>query len=238
MTSPLSAIAFWAMTLGMISALASNAMATELTPLRDEVRDALEPPRGAVFNTAGEITRGVDVQIRVCAGFGDEIPSDDRSKRGEYTMLDCETRSGEFTVGDAFGEWSFIYFKVTSPSGWEGYIGERDLEGWKTAVQAVIGGNEESDRARELQKSIKDSLAVHDVIASWGAEDAKARAKARAKLPGVRIGMTQAEVLASSWGKPDDINRTITAYGTREQWVYGYRSYLYFDDGILTAIQN
>jgi hypothetical protein len=50
--------------------------------------------------------------------------------------------------------------------------------------------------------------------------------------------MTQAEVLASSWGKPDDINRTITAYGTREQWVYGYRSYLYFDDGILTAIQN
>jgi hypothetical protein len=55
---------------------------------------------------------------------------------------------------------------------------------------------------------------------------------------GVRIGMTAVEVLASSWGRPSDINRTTTRYGTREQWVYGSRNYLYFEDGILTAIQN
>jgi hypothetical protein len=71
----------------------------------------------------------------------------------------------------------------------------------------------------------------------------KLAAKPVAKRPkikkeGVRIGMTQAEVLASSWGRPDDINKTTTAYGTSEQWVYGHRNYLYFRNGILTTIQN
>ncbi len=62
--------------------------------------------------------------------------------------------------------------------------------------------------------------------------------KAEKKKRGVHVGMTQQDVLDSSWGKPEHINRTITARGTREQWVYGLRNYLYFEDGILTAIQN
>lgn len=53
----------------------------------------------------------------------------------------------------------------------------------------------------------------------------------------VRVGMTK-EQARIGWGNPDDINKTITTYGTSEQWVYGYSSYLYFDDGILTSIQN
>lgn len=60
----------------------------------------------------------------------------------------------------------------------------------------------------------------------------------RKKSEGVSIGMTQEEVLQSSWGKPEDINKTITKYGTREQWVYGNNNYLYFEDGILVTIQN
>lgn len=53
-----------------------------------------------------------------------------------------------------------------------------------------------------------------------------------------KIGMSKEEVLNSRWGEPEDINRTITEYGTSEQWVYsGYR-YIYFDDGIVTAIQD
>lgn len=58
------------------------------------------------------------------------------------------------------------------------------------------------------------------------------------KMEGVNIGMTKEDVLASSWGKPNEINRTINQYGTREQWCYGNGNYLYFDDGILTSIQN
>lgn len=64
----------------------------------------------------------------------------------------------------------------------------------------------------------------------------KAEASRRRK-EGVRIGMSPEEVIASSWGKPQHVNRTSTAYGTREQWVYG-GGYLYFEDGKLTTVQN
>ena len=56
----------------------------------------------------------------------------------------------------------------------------------------------------------------------------------------IAIGMP-ADLVRLVWGVPDDINRTVTARGTREQWVYGdigQRSYVYLDDGEVTAIQN
>lgn len=62
--------------------------------------------------------------------------------------------------------------------------------------------------------------------------------KARKKSEGVRVGMSQAEVLESSWGRPEKINTTTTRRGDREQWVYGIGNYLYFENGILTTIQN
>lgn len=59
---------------------------------------------------------------------------------------------------------------------------------------------------------------------------------------GVRIGMTEEQVLVSSWGKPTYLNKTTNQYGTYEQWVYRYgdynSDYLYFENGILTSIQN
>lgn len=57
------------------------------------------------------------------------------------------------------------------------------------------------------------------------------------KREGVAIGMNKADVIASSWGKPQKINTTTNARGSHEQWVYG-GGYLYFEDGILTSIQN
>ena len=59
-----------------------------------------------------------------------------------------------------------------------------------------------------------------------------------AKLPCPRIGMTKAQALKSCWGRPESVNRTITAHSVTEQWVYGYSSYLYFTNGRLTAIQD
>lgn len=53
----------------------------------------------------------------------------------------------------------------------------------------------------------------------------------------VRRGMT-AEQCRAAWGRPEDINRTSGSYGVHEQWVYGGGNYLYFEDGILTTIQN
>jgi hypothetical protein len=51
----------------------------------------------------------------------------------------------------------------------------------------------------------------------------------------VRLGMTK-EMCRLSWGEPKDINETITSGKKSEQWVYS-DNYLYFDNGILTAMQ-
>jgi hypothetical protein len=50
------------------------------------------------------------------------------------------------------------------------------------------------------------------------------------------LGMTK-DMVIESWGKPEDINRTVTTYSVSEQWIYGEK-YLYFDDGILTSWQD
>ena len=57
----------------------------------------------------------------------------------------------------------------------------------------------------------------------------------------LKIGMTDSEVFGS-WGPPSDKNKTTTAHGVSEQWIYrtGYsdKVYLYFDDAILTSWQE
>lgn len=60
---------------------------------------------------------------------------------------------------------------------------------------------------------------------------------AQRKSQGVRIGMTPQQVLQSSWGKPQKVNRTVTSASTREQWVYG-GGYIYIENGVVVAIQN
>lgn len=52
----------------------------------------------------------------------------------------------------------------------------------------------------------------------------------------VRIGWNK-ELCELSWGTPNDINKTVSSYGTSEQWVYS-SNYLYFEKGIVTTIQN
>lgn len=93
-----------------------------------------------------------------------------------------------------------------------------------TCLNSVLAVDSSNENAKNL-------------IAQFNSEKA-AKAKALAKTRGVQIGMTKQEVLDSSWGKPKSINKTTTIYGTHEQWVYGMKSYLYFEDGILTSYQN
>jgi hypothetical protein len=96
-----------------------------------------------------------------------------------------------------------------------------------------------------MQKLAKDYPEVGEkytkqaelLIAEADKKEREAERK-RKKSEGVSIGMTKEDVLASSWGKPKSINTTITAYGSREQWVYGTGNYLYFNDDKLTSIQK
>ncbi len=54
----------------------------------------------------------------------------------------------------------------------------------------------------------------------------------------IRLGMSESEV-RKILGEPEDINCTTGSYGVHEQWVYEDKDmYLYFEDGILTTVQD
>lgn len=53
-----------------------------------------------------------------------------------------------------------------------------------------------------------------------------------------QIGMTAAQVIESTWGKPREVNKTTFSWGTTEQWVYPNYKYIYLDNGIVTAISD
>ena len=99
---------------------------------------------------------------------------------------------------------------------------------------------------RDAHAAGPDAATYAKALAQWQQataaqlrQEQKAEA-ARKKREGVSLGMSPDDVLASSWGKPDKINRTTRASGTREQWVYRERisGYLYFQNDVLTSIQN
>jgi hypothetical protein len=84
------------------------------------------------------------------------------------------------------------------------------------------------DSVIEADFLLKDPRSVYD----WGS-----RAWTAIEYGKVFIGMTAAQA-KMSWGEPSDVNRTIVQGLVNEQWVYGDEDYLYFDNGILTGIQN
>ena len=104
------------------------------------------------------------------------------------------------------------------------------------------------EKARQEQQARQEQMAKETAerearIAQEKAEIEKSRKLAERKRqeakPLPRIGMTSQQVVKeTNWGRPYDINRTTTRRGTSEQWVYGNRRYLYFENGILTAIQD
>lgn len=108
-------------------------------------------------------------------------------------------------------------------------------------------------KERDEEKRIKEEREAERAAADAKAkEDAKRRAAARKStliakygeavandmLKGhVRLGWTK-EMCIEAWGRPEDINRTIGDFGVYEQWVYGLKNYLYFENGKLTGIQD
>lgn len=95
----------------------------------------------------------------------------------------------------------------------------------------LAAGEPMSDEWRRLRADLQQKVA-----ANQAALERSRLAHKRAQ--GVSVGASMQDALESSWGKPQRVNRTITAQGTREQWVYGGGNYLYFDGGVLTAIQT
>jgi hypothetical protein len=78
---------------------------------------------------------------------------------------------------------------------------------------------------------------ISKLIEAQQAKTAKETVEKKRKS-GVSLGMSKEDVLASSWGHPKSINRSVYSFGVREQWVYGGGNYLYFKDGVLDSIQT
>lgn len=99
-------------------------------------------------------------------------------------------------------------------------------------------------KERAARKAEADNLLTEQIreenwkklVDEFGYEQAKL-----IKSKQIRIGMS-ARAVRESWGDPSDINTTTTAHGTHEQWVYrgdNYNDrYAYFDNGVLTTIQE
>lgn len=105
---------------------------------------------------------------------------------------------------------------------------------WMTDPAAKALHSTVDAKLRATREAQATERARRDKVAAIAAAAAE---KARKRREGVHIGMTQQDALDSSWGRPRKVNRTTTARGEREQWVYD-GGYLYFEGGVLTTIQN
>lgn len=139
----------------------------------------------------------------------------------------------------------------------DGKIAYLEIKNWHTNIDVLpdlFNGYEYKDSVEYFFVDEPSAILLKQAekIKNWNekvalekrqAEQELKRVEERAKAThyakgGVSIGMTKDRVLKSNWGKPIDINRTTTSRGVREQWFYGGKNYLYFENGILTTIQN
>lgn len=109
---------------------------------------------------------------------------------------------------------------------------------WPKEKEEPVFGYRMIDKQEYDAKIKAEQKAKQERIAKLTAKYGKYYAKLIVEEKVVR-GMTK-EMCRESWGEPDDINVSIGSWGRHEQWVYGkiYSSYLYFENGKLTTIQD
>ncbi|WP_211147016.1 hypothetical protein [Paenibacillus dokdonensis] len=144
------------------------------------------------------------------------IDADLKEKYGNYDNLKIDRLSQ-----DEQNEYNLMLFSMAnSLEQDEAYIPSLKYLKEVKPIDGIVTQEEIDSKIAYLTPKAEEAKAVQDIPSN------------------VSIGMTKEEVLASTWGKPKDINKTTTANYVSEQWVYsGYR-YLYFENGILTTIQN
>jgi hypothetical protein len=117
---------------------------------------------------------------------------------------------------------------------------ERERRAARARAEAVAKAR--ADREAKIRQ------AEAKAQAAWEAKERERAASIRARgwphrmaelviAREVSPGMTAAMVL-ESWGRPEHVNRTITAITRSEQWVYDLGRYVYFDNDIVTSIQT
>lgn len=91
-------------------------------------------------------------------------------------------------------------------------------------------------RAETLERERKEAEAIKP-FKKYVEDHSTEKVKKLVEEGKIALGMNKQEVIASI-GRPNDINKTVGIWGVHEQWIYGDRRYLYFENGILTAWQE
>ena len=120
------------------------------------------------------------------------------------------------------------------------YIVQRDDNTYGYVKLADVGSPELDRRMPDSDAPSLYGIAWEDPkITAAKLKTAEAAAKAECKRRGsVRLGMSEAQVLASCFGSPTGKITTITAHAVRDKWVYGDEgALLYFDNGKLVRIR-
>lgn len=109
---------------------------------------------------------------------------------------------------------------------------KQEKEEFKQKIKNEVAADKEKSEAEKQKQEEKKQQLIVEVAKKYGHN------KAEKLVNGIIwVGCTK-EMVELSWGKPQDVNTTVTAYSKREQWVYGIGSYVYFEDGKVTVIQN
>lgn len=90
-----------------------------------------------------------------------------------------------------------------------------------------------TDDREQRYKKRKQEIAELEEKAKASSKDIKKEAKTDPL-----IGMTSEEIVNSTWGKPEKINKTTYAWGVAEQWCYKDNKYVYLENGSVVAIQE
>lgn len=106
------------------------------------------------------------------------------------------------------------------------------------APAAAIAGQAEADAYSAQHNAwIAERVAATKKAAAERVAAVNSRKALCDKVGVPSVGLNSTGVLKSCWGKPVRVNTTETATSRTEQWVYA-SGYVYFTDGIVTAIQT
>jgi hypothetical protein len=121
----------------------------------------------------------------------------------------------------------FVIYRVSSVK----MDAENAAQDRETAAQAARQPTIEKWRATG-DKVHKKAADLCQKNSAWSIDDCETIAERK-----IHIGMNKQQVIAA-WGKPKQVNETLTQNLTHQQWVYGLRSYIYFEDDKLTSMQT
>lgn len=103
---------------------------------------------------------------------------------------------------------------------------------YRELLRQEVEDRDARERARQLAEEQEEREYFNNLVRKFGHYNARLISEGT-----IKVGFTK-EMVREAWGKPYDINRTITRRSTLEQWVYGLGTYVYFEGNVVTGIQD